>query len=431
MSQKLLLTDRFVRSPARVAEATAAGGRIEYRDQECRNLRLRVSETGAKSYVLVARFPPGLHPTRRSIGKCDDVTLEEARDTARDWRRLIRQDIDPAVQKRDAKAAVAAADAAAKAIRGTAFKAVAEVYINEHVSGLANWKEVAQMVRFLAGLIGTTPIAEVTAEQCEQAIRTVRARAAASKTGTDGSGSARRHFQLLQHLFQWARHTPAYKSQGVISNPMDDLKSVQTAGKAVKRQRYLKDDELLRVWQAADRVGYPYGRLIQLLTLTGCRRDELAEMRWSEVNLDKRLIEIPASRMKMDIAHTVPLAPMAFELVASLPRHVGDCVFSANNGRTSFVGFARAKQKLDQLANVAEPWVVHDLRRTVRSRLSALAIEEVVREHMIGHGPTGIRGVYNRYQYDAEKRRGYELYEAALQPIITANVVPLRAAAGD
>ena len=48
----------------------------------------------------------------------------------------------------------------------------------------------------------------------------------------------------------------------------------------------------------------------------------------------------------------------------------------------------------------------------MRSRLSALPIEEVVREHMVAHGPTGIKGVYNRYQYDKEKRRGFELYEA-------------------
>ena len=62
------------------------------------------------------------------------------------------------------------------------------------------------------------------------------------------------------------------------------------------------------------------------------------------------------------------------------------------------------------------------IRRSFRSQqLVALPIEEVVREHMIGHKPSGIKGVYNRYQYDTEKRKGYELYEAALSQVLLPN----------
>ena len=119
---------------------------------------------------------------------------------------------------------------------------------------------------------------------------------------------------------------------------------------------------------------------------------------------------------------------MAYELLVSLPRFVGPCVFSANGGRSSFVGFYRAKLRLDHACGVTE-FTIHDLRRTMRSRLSALPIEEVVREHMVAHRPTGIKGVYNRYQYDREKRAGYEKYEAALQQVLNppdpATVVPM------
>ena len=102
---------------------------------------------------------------------------------------------------------------------------------------------------------------------------------------------------------------------------------------------------------------------------------------------------------------------MAYELLISLPRFVAPCVFSANGGRSSFVGFYRAKLRLDHACGVTE-FTIHDLRRTMRSRPSALPIEEVVREHMVAHRPTGIKGVYNRYQDDREKRAGYKKYEA-------------------
>jgi hypothetical protein len=122
---------------------------------------------------------------------------------------------------------------------------------------------------------------------------------------------------------------------------------------------------------------------------------------------------------------------MAYELLAELPRSVGPYVFTSNGGRLPYQGYHRAKQKLDADCGV-NAWVVHDIRRTMRSRLSALPIEEVVREHMVAHGPTGIKGVYNRYQYDNEKPRGYELYEAALRMIISPPdpvvVIPMRRA---
>jgi integrase len=251
-------------------------------------------------------------------------------------------------------------------------------------------------VRLLARQIGATPIAEVTSEACESAILAAKHRAAARQGSTDGSGAARRYFQVPQHLFTWARKTPAYKQQGLLTNPMDDLDSAETAGKATRRQRTLNDAELAAVWQAADVMG-TYGRLVQLLVLTGARRNKLSETRWPEIDLSKKLIVIPAARMKMDQAHTIPLAPMAFEILATLQRERFDCVFSANDGRTSFTGFARSKKKLDQLSGVSG-FVIHDNRRTMRSRLSALDIQEVVREAMIAHRPKGIQGVYNVYQ---------------------------------
>ena len=147
-------------------------------------------------------------------------------------------------------------------------------------------------------------------------------------------------------------------------------------------------------------------------------------MPWSEVDLDKKLIDIPAERMKRELAHTVPMAPMMFELVMSLPRFTGPCLFSVNGGKTSFRGFHKAKLKLDKLSGVTD-WVIHDLRRTMRSSLPPLGLDEVLCERMIAHRPKGVAGIYNRYAYDKEKRAGYEKYEAALSQVL----LPKQAAA--
>ena len=81
---------------------------------------------------------------------------------------------------------------------------------------------------------------------------------------------------------------------------------------------------------------------------------EIAHLQWSEIDLDKKLIEIGGKRMKTGNPHTIPLAPMAYELLVSPPRFVGPCVFSASGGRSPFVGFYRAKLRLDQACGVTE-----------------------------------------------------------------------------
>ena len=93
---------------------------------------------------------------------------------------------------------------------------------------------------------------------------------------------------------------------------------------------------------------------MRMLILTGCRLHEIVNLRWHQVDLDKKLIEIDGKRMMTGNPHTIPLAPMACELLVSLPRPVGPCVFSASGGRSSFVGFYRAKLRLDHACGVTE-----------------------------------------------------------------------------
>ena len=182
---------------------------------------------------------------------------------------------------------------------------------------------------------------------------------------------------VIRRFYTWAINCGAY---GLENSPCDRLKpkDVIGVGKTV-RKRVLTDEELFRAFWVAtgpERMSYPFGPMYRLLAVTGKRKSEVAEATWSEFNLVERLWTIPASRMKGDASHLVPLSDMALAILDSLPRfQKGDHLFSTTFGQKPVSGFSKAKARLDELMwatlGSRDPFVVHDIRRTVRTRLSA------------------------------------------------------------
>jgi integrase len=68
--------------------------------------------------------------------------------------------------------------------------------------------------------------------------------------------------------------------------------------KTTARDRVLDDDELARVIVAARQIGDPYGGIVELLALTGQRREEVAQLTWEEIDFSQRIWTIPKSRTK-------------------------------------------------------------------------------------------------------------------------------------
>ena len=161
----------------------------------------------------------------------------------------------------------------------------------------------------------------------------------------------------------------------------------------------------------------------------------MAEARWSEIDLAKKLWTIPAARMKADAAHIVPLSDDATAVLMSLPRfNAGDYLFSARAGARPIAAFSVAKNWLDaavadELGEEAPPFVIHDIRRTMRTGLSAIpGISDLVRELVIGHTKPGLHKVYDQYAYLDEKRFALDVWAARLHSIIEplrTNVVDL------
>jgi integrase len=148
-----------------------------------------------------------------------------------------------------------------------------------------------------------------------------------------------------------------------------------------------------------------------LLILTGQRRGEIAGLRWNEINWEQRRIEIPAPRMKMAKSHTLPLTKTTIALLQSLPRPLhDDRVFGP-------VHFSRAKALLDRRAGIAG-WQIHDLRRTARTGMAAVGVDQIAAEQVLAHIQSGIRGVYDRHDYFSAKLQALETWERRLRGII-------------
>jgi integrase len=191
------------------------------------------------------------------------------------------------------------------------------------------------------------------------------------------------------------------------------------------------------------------------LLFSGLRLNEVADATWSEFNVPGRLWTIPGERMKGKNTtarpHVVPLTPDMLVLLEASPRFAqGDYLFSTTLGVRPVWISDKVKKALDQrmlrtlraLARVRgdDPtkvelpaWMNHDLRRTMRSRLSMLRVHPDVSEALLAHVKRGIVGVYDQYDLLNERRAALELWAAHLKAVVapttpTDRVVPLRPA---
>jgi len=159
------------------------------------------------------------------------------------------------------------------------------------------------------------------------------------------------------------------------------------------RTRVLSDAELRSIWNACG--DDDPGHIVKLLLLTGCRRDEIGVLSWSEI--DGGTMTISGERTKNHLDHALTLPPVALALLPAL-RTTRPYVF-ANHGR-GFQNWGYAKIALDNRIAAAAgkplaPWVLHDLRRTMRTGLGKIGVPPHVAELVINHVKGGVEGIYD------------------------------------
>jgi integrase len=202
------------------------------------------------------------------------------------------------------------------------------------------------------------------------------------------------------------------------------------------RDRILADDEIRSLWQALESPDSPepFRNIVRVLLLTAQRRDEIGLMRAEEIDGDTFII--PGNRYKTGTANAVPLTNAAREWIGD--RKTG-FMFSTTGGRKAFSGYSKAKSQLDAViakqrkAAKLKPmpeWRLHDLRRTARSLMSRAGVPSDIAEMVLGHKLSGVRGVYDRHSYAAEKRNALEKLAGLISLILAPpanNVVKIGA----
>jgi integrase len=170
------------------------------------------------------------------------------------------------------------------------------------------------------------------------------------------------------------------------------------------RERTLAGPELRAIWAATEDLT-PYSRIVRLCLLTGCRREEIGGLRWEEVGTD--WIVISAQRMKGKLAHELPLLPMIRAAIPQRPDDGAACAFSSS--MHGFSGWSKGKRQLDerlaQLGPSLPRWGLHDLRRTLSTRLHDADVEPWVVEALLAHKLQGVAAVYNRASFREAKIR--------------------------
>ena len=135
---------------------------------------------------------------------------------------------------------------------------------------------------------------------------------------------------------------------------------------------------------------------IKVLLLTGQRRSEVAGMRWDEVAGD--LWSLPPSRVKNNRPHSVPLSRQVLAIIEAVPR-IGDHVFTIN-GATPLTSFSGFKREIDAVMALSQPFVWHDLRRSVAAGMQRLGVRTETIEQVLNHRSGSYRGVIGVYQVD-------------------------------
>src|SRR6516164_7400426 len=357
---KVQLTDRFCAHAKALGEA-----QTDYFDATISGLALRVTAQGTKAWTLLHGTPR----RRVTLGRYPALSLAAARTLA--------------LETKEGRTAGTVA-------------ALADTYI-KNVSGNRSAAEVERRLRKDAlPIIGHLPIRELHRRDITRVI----------DSKSDAPIAARRVFEDLRAMIRWS------VSRGDLDhNPIDGM-----AGPPISRprERVLTDKEIKKIW--AELPSTEVGQVIKFCLITGQRIGEVVGLTRSELDLDRGVWNIPGSRTKNSYPHSVPLSPLALELINEAPAN-------QENGGIWGVGPNHVGGVIREQLQRGKHWSAHDLRRTALSKMAELGVAPIVLGHVANHRTTtkaGITlGVYVQHAYEKEKREALELWANRLQGIIS------------
>jgi len=279
---------------------------------------------GGRSANWQLRYQLAKRPHWMGLGSAWDFDLTEARERGRRERQRLADKKDPLAVRRAEQAAEAAAEAAAAADakRKATFQQCADAYIAAH---RAEWKSakhglqwIDALQRFVYPLIGGDDVGLIdrpaVLRVLEQPSDGTTFWLAKAKT----ADRVRNRIQLVLNYASARGHRP----EGVNPAEWSQLKHILPSPAKVTKAKpysavpYADAPAVMAELDRRDGVGV---KALQFAILTAARRGEIVGATWSEIDLKERLWTIPASRMKADREHRVPLSDAAIDLLKSLP----------------------------------------------------------------------------------------------------------------
>ncbi len=286
-------------------------------------LSLQVKETGARSWILRAKI--GAKRRDVGLGGFSDVTLADARDSAREAREQIRQGIDPVEARKAARATLMAAQAKELTFEQAAIlchKSKAPAFRN--IKHGSDW--INSVKRYALPIIGKLPVADVELPHVIKILEPI---------WTTKTETATRVRQRIESVLAWAT-VSGYRTG---DNPARWKGNLEYALAKPSKVRKVKHHAALP-WQEIGgfmvelrkREGMA-AKALEFLILTAARSGEVRLATWDEIDLDAKIWTVPADRMKAERAHRAPLSTPAIALLKALPHFEGSPhVFSAPRG---------------------------------------------------------------------------------------------------
>ncbi len=371
---------------------------VVYWDAGCPGFGVKVTPKGRKVFVVLYRTGGAGSKLRKyTIGPYGRVTLHQARVAAQKVfaARLAGRDLAAEKQAARRRLVVDRVDD------------LLETYIAQHLAQNRSGGEIGRLLRRELGQSwGGRSIHDITKRDVVEVVSAVQQRGA--------PGTANKTLKSTKTFLRWCVGRAILDSSPAEGIPMPT--------KVVSRDKVLTDQELALVIRAARKMGGPYGGIVELLALTGQRREEVAQMTWDELDLGQPIWTLPKSRTKNGKQHVVHLSAQAFAVLNGVPKK-GPFVFSIL-GTRPFHDFSKAKRVLDRLSAVSH-WRLHDLRRSCVSGMARLGVAPHVADKILNHQTgtiSGVAAVYQRHEFLVERRAALDLWGAHVAALIDSVV---------
>jgi integrase len=370
-----------------------------YFDQDLPGFGYRLRRSADKvARSWVAQYRHAGQTRRITLGSASVLSSEQAREEAK---RILAEATlrkDPASERKRR----AAAD------RST-FAALAEQYLAAKQSDVRP-RTFSETKRYLRSSKYFGPLHSIPVDAITRRDVAARVLAISQKNGQVTAARAR---TALSAMYSWAL------ASGLTEGVNPTIGTPQPK-EPPPRDRVLSDQELLAAWSAAG--DDDFGRIVKLLIATGQRRSEVGGSCWSEIDTERGIWTIPAKRAKNGREHSLPLGSLALDVIRSVPQVVGRDVLFGVRADRGFTAWTDTKRALDaRLGKQVRPFFLHDLRRSVATRMCDIGIEPHVVEQILNHQSghrSGIVGVYNKSKYERAVQNAVSLWDRHLRALI-------------